>query len=285
MGVGGSDADLCEPGQRGRAGLSFLARERHGHVLVLTMSSPETRNALTGDDQFDDFEQTCQEINNDIGVRAVVLTGAGSAFCAGGNVKDMRDRTGLFSGDPFDQADAYRRGIQRIPRSVYALNVPIIAAVNGPAVGAGCDLATMCDIRIASTKAMFAESFVKLGIIPGDGGAWFLPRVVGYSNACKMAFSGDPVLAEEALRIGLVSEILPPEALLERAIALGQSIASNPPHAVRLTKQLMRASADSSLDQLLDKSAAFQAVCHAEPDHVEAVAAFFEKRPGKYREK
>ena len=110
-------------------------------------------------------------------IRAVVLTGEGTAFCAGGNVKDMRDRTGMFAGDPMDQADAYRKGIQRIPRAIYSLNVPIIAAVNGPAVGAGCDLATMCDIRIASTKAMFAESFAKLGLIPGDGGAWFFaPR-------------------------------------------------------------------------------------------------------------
>ena len=94
--------------------MSFLEQSREGHVLVLTMSSPDTRNALTGDDQFDDFEQTCRDINNDMSVRCVVLTGAGSAFCAGGNVKDMRDRTGLFSGDPFDQADAYRRGIQRL---------------------------------------------------------------------------------------------------------------------------------------------------------------------------
>lgn len=264
--------------------MSFLKSERHGHVLVLTMSSPETRNALTGDEQFDDFELTCTAINDDMSVRAVVLTGAGSAFCAGGNVKDMRDRTGLFSGDPFDQADAYRRGIQRIPRAIYALNVPTIAAVNGAAVGAGCDLATMCDIRIGSTKAMFAESFVKLGIIPGDGGAWFLPRAVGYSNACKMAFSGEPVRAEEALSMGLMSEMVEPDALLDRAIELAASIAANPPHAVRLTKQLMRASEKSSLDELLDKSAAFQAVCHAEPDHAEAVAAFFEKRAGNYRE-
>jgi enoyl-CoA hydratase/carnithine racemase len=265
--------------------LSFLNRERHGHVLLLTMSSPDTRNALTGNDQFDDIEQACAEVNDDMSVRAVVLTGAGSAFCAGGNVKDMRDRKGLFSGDPFDQADAYRRGIQRIPRAIRALNVPIIAAVNGPAVGAGCDLATMCDIRIASTKAMFAESFVKLGIIPGDGGAWFLPRVVGYSNACRMAFSGEPVRADEALTMGLVSEIVEPDALLDSALVLAQSIASNPPHAVRLTKQLMRASENSSLDELLDQSATFQAVCHAEPDHAEAVAAFFEKRPGVYRDK
>lgn len=264
--------------------MSFLARERHGHVLVLTMSSPDTRNALTSDDQFADFEETCREVNNDMSVRAVVLTGEGSAFCAGGNVKDMRDRTGLFSGDPFDQAEAYRKGIQRIPRAIHALNVPTIAAVNGPAVGAGCDLATMCDIRIGSTKAMFAESFVKLGIIPGDGGAWFLPRAVGYSNACKMAFTGDPVRAEEALQMGLMSEMVEPEALLDRAVELAQAIASNPPHAVRLTKQLMRGSEKASLDELLDKSATFQAICHAEPDHQEAVAAFFEKRAGSYRD-
>ncbi len=263
--------------------MSFLAQSRHDHVLLLTMSSPDTRNALTDAEQFEDFERTCAAINDDKSVRAVVLTGEGSAFCAGGNVKDMRDRKGLFSGDPFDQADAYRAGIQRIPRAIHSLNVPIIAAVNGPAVGAGCDLATMCDIRIGSTKAMFAESFVKLGIIPGDGGAWFLPRAVGYSNACKMAFSGDPVKAEEALSMGLMSELVEPEQLLARAVELAQSIASNPPHAVRLTKQLMRGSEKASLDELLDKSAAFQAVCHAEPDHQEAVAAFFEKRAGNYR--
>jgi len=263
--------------------MSFLQSEQHGHVLVLTMSSPQTRNALTSDEQFEEFEHSCAAINDDMSIRAVVLTGEGTAFCAGGNVKDMRDRSGLFAGDPFDQADAYRRGIQRIPRAVYALNVPIIAAVNGPAVGAGCDLATMCDIRIGSDKAMFAESFVKLGIIPGDGGAWFLPRAVGYSNACKMAFSGEPVRAAEALSMGLLSEVVDQDALLERAVELAQSIAANPPHAVRLTKQLMRSSEKSSLDELLDQSAAFQAVCHAEPDHAEAVAAFFEKRAGEYR--
>ncbi len=263
--------------------MSFLERTRHDHVLVLTMSSPDTRNALTGPDQFEDFERTCAEINDDKSIRAVVLTGAGSAFCAGGNVKDMRDRQGLFAGDPYDQADAYRSGIQRIPRAVHGLNVPIIAAVNGPAVGAGCDLATMCDIRIASSKAMFAESFVKLGIIPGDGGAWFLPRAVGYSNACLMAFGGEPVQAEQALSMGLVSMVVEPEQLMDRTLQVAQSIAANPPHAVRLTKQLMRASEKASLNELLDMSAAFQAVCHAEPDHAEAVAAFFEKRPGNYR--
>jgi len=195
----------------------------------------------------------------------------------------MRDRKGLFSGAPFAQANSYRNGIQRIPRAMAALDVPIIAAVNGPAVGAGCDLATMCDIRIASTKAKFAESFIKLGIIPGDGGAWFLPRAVGYSNACKMAFTGDMISAEDARLMGLVSDVVDPEALVSEALDLAQRIASNPPHAVRLTKQLMRASKESSMDELLEMSASYQALCHAEPDHAEAVNAFFEKRSGDYK--
>ena len=264
--------------------MSFLDKKMNDHVMTIVMSSPETRNALTSDEQFAEFELSCTQINDDKSVRAVVLTGEGSAFCAGGNVKDMRERKGLFSGEPFDQADAYRKGIQRIPRSIYSLNVPIIAAVNGPAVGAGCDLATMCDIRIGTDKTMFAESFVKLGIIPGDGGAWFLPRAIGYSNACKMAFTGEPIGAQEALTMGLISEIVPINELINRAQELAASIAQNPPHAVRLTKQLMRASENTSLHELLDQSAAFQAVCHAEPDHREAVEAFFEKRPGKFRE-
>ncbi len=263
--------------------MSFLLQERHDHVLLLTMSSPDTRNALTSAEQFDAFVDVCAAVNDDVSVRAVVLTGAGSAFCAGGNVKDMRDRSGMFSGDPADQADAYRSGIQKIPRAIYALNVPVIAAVNGPAVGAGCDLATMCDIRIASTRGMFAESFVKLGLIPGDGGAWFLPRAIGYSNAAKMAFTGAPVKADAALAMGLVSEVVEEEALVPRALELAAEIAANPPHALRLTKQLLRASGSLSLDELLEKSAVSQALCHAEPDHQEALAAFFEKRSGNYR--
>ncbi len=264
--------------------MSFLQKERHGNVLLATMSSPETRNALSGPDQFEDIVKLCEEVNADLRVRVVVLTGAGPAFCAGGNVKDMRDRKGLFSGEPFDQANSYRNGIQRIPRAIRSLDVPIIAAVNGPAVGAGCDLATMCDIRVGSTKASFAESFIKLGIIPGDGGAWFLPRAVGYSNACKMAFTGDMVGASDALAMGLISDLVAPEELLPTALAIAQRIAANPPHAVRLTKQLMRASGESSLEELLEKSAAYQALCHAEADHAEAVQAFFDKRAGEYRE-
>ena len=160
----------------------FILYERDGAVVTLTMNRPAERNALTTVEQFAEFPQVCERIRRDAAVRAVILTGAGPAFCAGGNVMDMRDKAGLFEGNPHAIRDRYRSGIQRIPLAIYELEVPTIAAVNGPAVGAGCDLACMCDIRIASERAMFAESFVKLGIIPGDGGAWFLPRTVGMSR-------------------------------------------------------------------------------------------------------
>jgi enoyl-CoA hydratase/carnithine racemase len=129
----------------------------------------------------------------------------------------------------------YKLGIQRIPLAFDALEVPIIAAVNGSAIGAGCDLACMCDIRIAAESASFAESFVKLGIIPGDGGAWLLPRAVGFSKACEMAFTGDMVKSAEALACGLVSKVVPDGELMTAARALAERIAANPPHAVRMT--------------------------------------------------
>ena len=136
-----------------------LLTTRQGAVMTVTMNRPDQLNILGEPGDGDAFRKVFADMNEDRTIKCVIFTGAGRAFSAGGNVKDMRERTGMFSGDPMDQAEAYRKGIQRIPRAIYSLNVPIIAAVNGPAVGAGCDLATMCDIRIASSKAMFAESF------------------------------------------------------------------------------------------------------------------------------
>lgn len=136
----------------------------------------------------------------------------------------------------------------------------------------------MCDVRIASTHAKFAESFVKLGIIPGDGGAWLLPRLIGLSRASEMSLTGDVIDAELALSWGLVSRVVPPEELLPSAMALASRIAANPPHAVRLTKRLLREAMHTRLDTLLEMSAAFQAMSHQTHDHREAVAAFLEKR-------
>ena len=171
---------------------------------------------------------------------AAILAAEGKAFCAGGNVKDMHAGKGLFDGNSAKARRNYRYGIQRIPMAFTRLDVPIIAAVNGFAIGAGCDLACMCDIRIAGETAQFAESFVKLGIIPGDGGAWLLPRVVGMSRASEMAFTGDMVDANAALAMGLVSRVVPDDKLMEEAMRIAGRIAANPPQVLRWTKRLLR---------------------------------------------
>lgn len=252
--------------------------ERHGYVAVLTLNRPDTRNALSGEDMFAAFETLFTRLNDDPGIRAAVLTGAGSAFCSGGNVAEMRDRTGMFGGTPEQIAANYRAGIQRIPRAFQALQVPIIAAINGPAIGAGNDLACMCDIRIAADTARFAESFVKVGIVPGDGGCWLLPRVIGWSHAAEIALTGDAIDAAEALRIGLVSRVVPAGELLGAALALAQRVAANPPQVLRWTKRLLQEGRNSTLDQALDSAGKLQGLAHHTADHAEAVAAFFEKR-------
>jgi enoyl-CoA hydratase/carnithine racemase len=255
-----------------------LRSERRGHVLLLTLDDPATRNALHGDALFAAFENAVQIANTDLGIRAVVLTGAGLAFSSGGNVREMRDRQGMFAGAPEQIAEQYRHGIQRIPRALLALDVPAIAAVNGPAIGAGCDLACMCDIRLASERAVFAESFVKVGIVAGDGGSWLLPRAVGSSHAAEMAFTGDMIAADEALRLGLVSRVVPHARLMEAALELAERIALNPPHALRWTKRLLRESQHARLDTVLTMAASFQALAHQTQDHAEAVAAMLDKR-------
>jgi 2-(1,2-epoxy-1,2-dihydrophenyl)acetyl-CoA isomerase len=255
-----------------------LVCDMRGPVALLTLNRPDTRNALSGEEVFAAFEQVFERLNTDMTVRAAVLTGAGSAFCSGGNVAEMRDRSGMFGGSPTEIAANYRAGIQRIPRAFQKLTVPIIAAVNGAAIGAGNDLACMCDIRIAASTARFAESFVKLGIVPGDGGCWFLPRVVGFSRAAELALTGEIITADEALRIGLVSRVVPSETLIDEALALAQRIAANPAQVLRWTKQLLQQARTGTLDEALDAAGRFQGLAHQTGDHAEAVQAFFDKR-------
>jgi len=161
----------------------------------------------------------------------------------------------------------YRKGIQRIPLALYYLDVPTIAAVNGPAIGAGCDLACMCDIRVASEKARFGETFAAVGLIPGDGGAFFLPRIVGFSKACELAFTCRIIDAQEASRIGLVSEVVAPESLIERCTEIAAEISRQPSNILRLAKRLFYLSQGRSLEEVLELSAAYQALCHHTPEH------------------
>lgn len=260
---------------------TFLKSGRDGAVLTLTMNQPETRNALTGNSAVEEFVQACAAITLDRSIRAVILTAEGPIFSSGGNVKDMQ-RYYTQNLSPEVIREEYRNGIQRLPKALYNLDVPVIAAVNGPAIGAGLDLTCMCDIRIASEKATFAESFVKVGIVPGDGGAWLLPRVVGMSKASEMAFTGEALTAQEALACGLVSRVVPHESLLEEARKLAGKIAANPGGVLRMTKRLLREGERSTLESLLEISASYQAIAHLTPDHQEAVRAFVEKRAPKF---
>jgi len=261
----------------------FLKIERNGAVLTLTMNQPDTRNVLTGNTAIDEIVDACAEITADKSVRAVILTGAGPIFSAGGNLRDMQ-RYFAEDLDIVSIRTEYQQGIQRIPLALYNLEVPTIAAVNGGAIGAGCDLACMCDIRIAAEKAYFAESFIKVGLIPGDGGAWLLPRIVGASRAAEMSFTGDAVSAQDALSYGLVSRVVSAESLMEEAQKLAQRIAANPGATLRITKRLLRESQHTRLDTLLEMSAGFQALAHTTSQHKEAVTAFLEKRTPVFKD-
>ena len=262
--------------------MSFLNIARDGAIWTLTMNQPEARNALTGNTAVEEFVQVCDEIRRDASVKAVILTGAGPIFSSGGNVKDMQ----RFFDDaltPDAIREEYRQGIQRIPRALTQLDVPVICAINGPAIGAGLDLTCMCDIRIASETATFAESFVRVGIVPGDGGAWLLPRAVGRAKAAEMAFTGEAIDAQEALACGLVSRVVPADQLLPTARALADKIAANPGAVMRMTKRLLREGEHSTLESLLELSAGYQALAHKTADHREAVMAFVEKRKPRFQ--
>ena len=259
-----------------------ILRERNDAVETWTLNRPDTRNAITDEESVAAIEDFVASVNADDGVRVVIVTGAGSAFSSGGNVKHMRDRAGMFAGTPAAIRQGYRHGVQRIPRAMAALEVPAIAAVNGAAIGAGCDLTLMCDIRIASERAVFAESFVKVGLIPGDGGAWFLPRAIGASRAAEMSFTGEAIDAATALAWGLVSRVVAPEELLPAAHDLASRIAANPPHVLRMTKSLLQQSQHLSLSEVLELSAGMQALAHHTSDHAEAVAALLDKRAPEF---
>lgn len=242
-----------------------------GSVQTWIINRPEAGNAITGKDVIAALETAAEQANADTVVRAIILTGEGKIFSAGGNVKEMADGDGMFGLDSIDQRYAYVDGIQRIPRALGRLEVPIIAAVNGAAIGAGCDLTMMCDIRIASERASFAESFVQLGLIPGDGGSWFLQRAIGYERAAEMTFTGDRIDAATALAWGLVSRVVPHDDLLGAANDLAERIAKNPPHSLRMAKRLMQESRTGLLEQTLGMAAAMQPLAHADTEHQQRI--------------
>ncbi len=247
--------------------------ERRGRVALLTLNRPERLNAFAA------ATARClwpllDEIAADDALRVVVLTGAGRGFCAGADLK------ALGSGD--DDWGS-KRGMIDIPARLQALPQPSIAAINGVAAGAGFGVALGADLRIASESASFIAAQIKTAQVPDAGLTYFLPRLIGVERALRVALTGRPIPAREALEMGLVGEVVAPDALLERALALAEEIARGPRLATRLTRRAIHLGASSSLEAALDEEYRALVEAHGDPDAAEAIRAFVEKRPPRFR--
>jgi 2-(1,2-epoxy-1,2-dihydrophenyl)acetyl-CoA isomerase len=259
--------------------MTFATYAKNGRVATITMNKPDARNAIGTQQDCDDLAGALWKANDDADINAVILTGAGDAFCSGGDLKAIRERSGIGPRATPDATRAnYRRGVHSIIKALADVEVVTIAAINGPAIGLGLDIAVLCDIRIASASAKMASSFVKVGIVPGDGGAWILTNAIGATRAAELVLTGDTIDAGEAARIGLVSRVVPDDQLVAEAQKLAGRVAVNPPRTVRLAKRLLREAQHGRLHDVLELSAAFQALAHETRDHKEAVDAFTEKR-------
>ena len=256
-----------------------LIYESKDHVATLTLNRPERLNALGGTLREDLFDGLTTAID-DSEVRVIVVTGAGKGFCAGGDVKAMQDA---------NEAGRTRPVMERVApsrdRTVLLMRdspKPIIAAVNGAAAGAGMNLALACDIRLASSAARFSQAFVRRGLHPDWGGTYFLPRVVGMAKACEMIFTGQIIDADEALRLGIVSAVHPPERLLPATYELAGRIAQGPPIAIRLARRALYHNLEADLRSALEFETFAQNICYETEDAREGIRAFTEKREPKF---
>lgn len=271
--------------------MSDLLFDVQDQVATITLNRPDVLNAFSVS-MIKAWVAALEECRDRDDIRVVVVTGAGRAFCSGGDVRAMREGKG-FLAQGEEELDTYSTGlarknslwklIQRVPLTLEQVDKPVIAAVNGDAIGAGCDMALMADLRVASETARFSEGYVNLGIVPGDGGAYFLPRLVGMAKALELLLTGERIDAQEALRIGLVNRVVSAEHVLEEAYALARKIAAQPPVAVRLIKRAAYQSQQTDLRTALDLVSSHMAIVTETEDHLEAVRALLEKRQGVYR--
>jgi 2-(1,2-epoxy-1,2-dihydrophenyl)acetyl-CoA isomerase len=244
--------------------------EHAAPLATITLDRPEAKNAYS-DEMCEQLVAALDRAELDDSVRCVILTGAGDAFHAGGDIKAMRARSGMFAGDPAQLRTRYVRGIQAVPRRIAEFSKPLIAAINGAAIGAGLDLACMCDLRIASAEAKLGSTFVKVGLVPGDGGAYFLTRVVGFARALELVLTGRVIGAQEALSIGLVHEVVAADELMRVACARANAIAELPPIAVQLTKRAAYRSYGADQATALELAATYQGIVQNLDDHLAAL--------------
>ncbi len=255
-----------------------LTYEVADRVATITLNRPEKLNAFTGP-MLDAWTDALVEAQRDDGVHVVVVTGAGRAFCAGGDV----GRMGEAKGTALELKNELWERVHRIPKTLEAMDKPVIAMVNGPAVGAGMGMALMCDVRIASDQARFSTGYVGVGLVPGDGDTYFLPRLVGPAKALELFWSGAFIDAAEALRLGIANRVARAEELRPVTYELARRIADGPQIAIRMIKRLVYQSARLDLSTHLDLVSSHMAIVRQTSDHAEGAAAFLEKRAPKFR--
>lgn len=247
-----------------------------GHVGVITLNRPDARNAYTVD-MMAALVETLDRFERDGDVHVVLLKGNGKSFCAGGDVKALHERTGMFAGDPATLRDNYRLGIQTMMRRWDAFEKPVIGCIHGAAIGAGLGLSSICDVRVVAEGTKFGATFVKLGIIPGDGSAYLLARAFGFSRAMELVLTGRIFDTEEAERIGFAHYVVPKEQVADRAMEVAQMMASYPPRAVQLAKTALVKSWNQDYATSAQFASAFQALAQVTPEHQEAVAELWSK--------
>jgi enoyl-CoA hydratase/carnithine racemase len=257
---------------------STLFTRIENKVQIITLNRPEKKNAFNNE-MIDAWVASLEDAKNNDDVNVIVLTGAGDAFCSGGDVGNMSGKKST----PLDSKNVLWENIHRIPFLLREIDKPVIAAINGVAVGAGLDMALMADFRTMSDTAKVNEGYVKVGLIPGDGGSYFLPRIVGESKAYELLWTGDFIDAEEAYRIGLVNKVYPKEIFMEKTLELAERIASGPQVAIRMIKRSVRQSLNLELNPALDLISSHMAIIKETEDHKEGVSAFLEKRKPNFK--
>jgi enoyl-CoA hydratase/carnithine racemase len=256
----------------------LLYEARSDGVAVITLNRPERLNAFTRE-MIDLWVDALEDARGNDAVQVVVVTGAGRAFCSGGDVGGMNERPSDLTGLDHKR---WLEVIHRVPLTLETLDKPVIAAMNGVAVGAGLDMALMCDLRYAAAGSRFSEGYVKVGLIPGDGGTYFLPRLVGTARALELLWTGDFVSAEDAERIGLVNRVVPADELVPMTLKLAARLASGPSVAIRTIKRAVYQGVRMDLRTHLDLISSHMAIVRQTHDHREGARAFVEKRPPRF---
>lgn len=258
--------------------------KKDGHIATIVLNRPQALNAITAE-MIEEIKAALAEMAQDSEMRVLVLTGAGRGFCAGADLKVG----GIKSAEVPEEAtlEETRRilssGLQEVTRRLRNLEIPTIAMVNGPCVGLGFEWALACDLRIGSEKAKFMVAFTKVGVIPGAGGHWLMPRIIGIAKAAELIFTGDLIDAEEAQKIGILNRLVPAPDLEKETMALAQKIANNPPIALRLDKMLLNKSFEIDLETTLQMIAALQTMLISSEDWKEGLTAFREGRKPFFR--